>query len=1261
MKWSKEQQHVIDVRGKNVLVAAAAGSGKTSVLVERLVRMISEGSNPYNIDSFLIVTFTNAAAAEMRAKIAKRISEAVDADPDNVHLQKQLTLVQVAQIMTIDSFCLNVVRNYFYMIDLDPSFRIADETELKLMKSDVLAEVLESYYAGEHAKDGGTDEEFLRLVESYGGKRTDKQIEDIVLKLYNTAVSYPWPHEWLDEAAGRFVIGNCDEINDSMFIKDIIIPDIRMLLSDAKKLLEEMSDIINEPEGPQTYLEAWKSDAELTDAICAANNYTEMYEMFAGLKFKALSTKKSEADPDKKAKYQAVRAVFKKIFEDIKKNYFYDSPENIAEDILNTSVPVRKLTEITKSFMESFAKEKAVRNIIDFVDMEHFALKILINREEGINKPTQAALEYRELFNEIIIDEYQDSNLVQETILTSISRQAAGQNNIFMVGDVKQSIYKFRLAKPELFMSKYKTYGGADDAYNEKIDLNANFRSRKRILDSVNAVFYMIMDEQLGKITYDDNASLKQVEGYEDYPDDDCYKTELWLIDQNEITTDDEDAEEYSKAELEAMAVATKIKELTSSGFCVHDRGADGFKKRPVEYRDIVILLRSLTGYADVFGKILKEFGIPVSVQSKTGYFESVEVNTILNLLRIIDNPNQDIAFAGILHSGLVGLNSEELATIKIYGGNRSDKVQRNYYNAARQYCNDGTNDALRSRLSAFFDIYDRLRSIAKRVPVKELLTEIYKETGYMYKVMAMPGGEMRKVNLEMLVKKAEEYAATSYHGLFHFIRYIDRIIKYEIDFGDAAGGGNSVNAVSIMSIHKSKGLEFPVVILAGMGKNFNSSDTKDAIIVHPELGIAPDYIDPDKRIKAPTIIKKAVKRTIELENRAEELRILYVALTRAKEKLIMTGCAKNIEKCMDKWESVTLKKSSGGRNIYTYNALAGSKNYLDYVVKASLMNSEHFKVGILNVKDINRLGEDHFSDKAEYFERMMSGEPVMNIGNDADYAAFTEKLEFNYAYEKEQNIPVKASVSELKHKSMEEDGEESVIEKEKAHIIPEFIKKRNPEADKKYVQEADADITNINKTEIFVNENETNTDNTISISGSDRGTAYHRFLECIHFNKIPLSDNLRNVRSAIAAERGRITESGLMKREECACISEYKLAEFFTSSLGRRMIEADIRGDLFKEQRFMMGIEAGKLFEEYDSNELVIIQGIIDAYFCEGENLILMDYKTDNVKEAKELCVRYHKQLELYAEALYKLNGKKCTERLIYSFKLGKEISLGE
>lgn len=1270
VSWTTEQQQVIDLRNRNILVSAAAGSGKTAVLVERIVKIITDKNHPVDIDHLLIVTFTNAAAAEMRERIGNAIEKALDEQPGNEHLLRQLTLIHNAQITTIDSFCLYVVRNHFHEIDLEPNFRIGDEGELKLLREDVLGRVLEQNYEE-------PSEAFSDFVEGYASGRTDAALNEMILQLYEFSRSYPWPEKWLDSFVGAYRIETREELDRAEWLAPLT-ENICFVLKDCEQLLKQALAITQQDDGPDMYEKAVQSDLEKYEGLSRLTSFCELSGALSDIKYDRLASSRGfEGDPDKLELVKSLREQAKDVVKKLCKQYFFCSPEMMIEQLERTEPMLEEVVRLTKQFADEFAAAKRRKNLVDFHDVEHFALQILVDEET--EKAKKTAEEFRDTFEEIMIDEYQDSNEVQETLLRSISREERGENNIFMVGDVKQSIYRFRLARPELFMKKYDSYS-LEESTTQRIDLHKNFRSREEVLTCTNDIFYKIMARSLGNVEYDAEAALYPGASYPVSAD---FIPEILLADSNDELL--EDTELTDKKTLEAKIVAEEIKHLMKTQQ-VTDKAAGTL--RAAHYSDIVILLRSLSGWADSLVEVLNGNGIPAHTVSSTGYFSTVEVQTVLSMLRLLDNPRQDIPMAAVLRSPMAGLTDEELAVLRLEDGSVPfheavlELAEGLYEEDGQKEISDSEADRKQGRnadektenhieitahrkLLKFYKKYKQLRQLVPDTPIHELIEIILRETGYGHYVAAMPAGNRRTANLNMLLEKAAAYEKTSYKGLFHFVRYIDELQKYDVDFGEADMVGENEDVVRIMSIHKSKGLEFPIVIVSGMGKNFNKQDTRSKMVLHPELGIGLDYMDGKKRIKSPTIAKKAIAKQIDLENLGEELRVLYVALTRAKEKLILTGTLKDAPEKLEFFRQQANLSKAADRPL-SYLTREGASGYLDWILPAVLSYGDKYPVRIVEAAE---LVLDEVENQLEQNEDLTERIGEIKAADTQLVGQLKQRFSQRYPYQTDILRKNKYSVSELKHRAMREK-----FEAEQEETIPAFLEEPVTPTIPLFIQRQEK-ITpdqNVSGQGVQVNR------------GALRGTAVHRVMECYDFTS----------EKSVQEQMDAMEKEEKITADMRTLVKERIVADFVSSETGKRMALAQRMGALYREKPFVMGFTEEEL-ENYGfgagaqmienevqtenaqqeivlenvsrenhmhEEDLTLIQGIIDVFWIEDDGITVLDYKTDRVDTAQELIDRYATQLKLYADALERVFATrklKVKEILIYSFRLEKLISI--
>ena len=972
-KWTPAQMSAIDTRDCNVLVSAAAGSGKTAVLVERIISMITDPDKNIDIDRLVVVTFTKAAAAQMKDKIRKALDSMLDENPGDVNLLRQITLLNNAQITTIDSFCLWIIRNHFPEVNLDPGFRIMDEGEKKLIENDVLEDVLEEFYAE-------ADEEFFNLVDAFGMGRDDSGLVSIIDKIYRFSRSNPWIDEWFDEC----MLVYDDETYDNPAIKELY-DSIKNALLDYRDKYNRLVDICSEPAGPAAYTGALQSDLLGINEMINSQDFGELGRRIRIFSFEALSRKKDAgADPDIKEYVKGQRKLFKDYIGRLNDKIFLKDDEGIFADMQGAGIQIRTLLKVAKVYAKRVSEVKREKGIIDFNDMEHLALSILVKKEDGKLVYTETADKLANRFEEIMIDEYQDSNQLQEVILNAVSktRLSSENNNIYMVGDVKQSIYKFRLACPELFIEKYDTYGETGD--NVRIELQKNFRSRENVLECANDVFSHIMNKNFSGIGYDESVRLNAGFPYPEYSDsnygDEANKsTDVILISS-------ENEEEATTRELEADRLAKLIEGIVASGVNVYDSDENIY--RPAEYRDIVILTRSVTGWADTFADALMDRGIPAYTDSSTGYFSVREIQVILSMLTIVDNPVQEISLAAAMMSYFGGFTAAELGMVRKLGREHADKnTHNNLYEHLKAVAVLGGADKIQEtdvkqlsgKCALFLAKLTEYRDKSSVEPLYDLCWEMIYDSGYYDYVGTMPAGAQRQANLNVLLERAAGYGKSSYSGLFNFLRYIERLKKFDEDFAEGAASLDNENLVRIMSIHKSKGLEFPIVILAGAHKSINFMDATAPVLVDQNLGIAVDYVDLKRRTKTPTIIKGAMARRIVRESIAEEERLLYVAMTRAREKLIITGVVKDADKTIDKYRGRAEQLAADG--MLSFADSENIKNYLDMIMPVCLMDSDKLKGSFKVMVDA---GEDSWADVDESGE--MAGEAnAVRIGGLAD------------------------------------------------------------------------------------------------------------------------------------------------------------------------------------------------------------------------------------------------------------------------------------
>ncbi len=1222
VKWTDEQLEVIKSRDKNVLVSAAAGSGKTAVLVERIIRRVVSQDNPVDIDKILVVTFTKAAAAEMRERIGKVLDREIEKNPEDVRIIRQATLLHNAKITTIDSFCSFVVKNHFEEINLDPRFRIAENGEIKLLEKDVLDQIFEKNYSREG------NEAFLQLVENYSSSRSDANVREMVENIYQKSQSSSWPGEWISSLLLPFESGEDDFEGNTLI--SALLRDTGIYLEHYKKELTDIRALAESTAGFENYAQTLSADIELFQEIDELKTYDEYRDFLSNIKFSTLKRLGSkDIDISVKNYISDKRKEIKSGISDLLSRKFAMTRAMILEQNARIYPYVRELVRLSLEYLDAMDSRKRQKKIATFSDIEHFALEIFVDKDS--KSLTDVARSFSEQFEEIMIDEYQDSNQVQEDILCAISREHCGGHNMFMVGDVKQSIYRFRMARPELFMDKYDRYSFRDPV-NQRIDLHKNFRSRREVIEFTNDIFYKIMGADIGKVQYDDEAAL--YEGA-DYPPAEGMKAEVCLVDlkdqmlENVLEEEDKDARR-----IEALMAAQKIKNIVGS-FMVTDSKTR--QLRSAKYSDIVILFRSLSQWGDTFSEVLSDCGIPNYVESSTGYFAAYEIDVILNMLQILDNPYQDIPMAAVLKSPLAGLTDEELAEIRIVENNLG------FSKAALKMMEDADDGPLHE----FNKLYQDLRKEVKDTSIHLLIEHLLHKSGFDNYVAAMPAGERRMDNINQLLDRAIAYEKTSYKGLFHFVRYIEALKKYEVDYGEANALGEGDDVVRIMTIHKSKGLEFPICFISGISKEFNNSDSKGSLLLHSDLGIGLEEISGRPKRKIASLYRNQIADIIRAENLAEEQRVLYVALTRAKEKLILTGTVKDYGKYLSR-----IKGSRDNKSKLSYVSRMEAKSYMDWLIAAILSYGDKYEISLMEASNLaRRVTEDMVISCLDESQVRKEIEKV----TENEIGDIDRRLEFEYPYQVDLTKKSKYSVSELKHNSMVEkfDSQENqaarpdFLAEERESYIPEFAisgSQREMSVDSS-VQEYDKTSHDKDKSGVS--------------RGALRGTAVHRVLECMDFKAFLELEGYadeREKRDAVSelvkSQIKSMLDSGRITEDMQSLVKTEALVEFVSSGTGHRMAVADSRGLLFKEKPFVM------------QHEDYLVQGIIDVFWLEGDGIVLLDYKTDRVKTAEELIMRYKTQLELYGDALERVFSTenktvKTKECLIYSFRLQEVIEI--
>lgn len=1269
MNWTEEQESVIKARGCNLLVSAAAGSGKTAVLVERIIQKVFDTDNPIDVDQLLVVTFTKAAASQMKDKITAAIEKKLSEQPDNDHYIKQLSLVSQANILTIDSFCYKVVKEYFNAVGLDPKIKVAEETELITIRQEVIEQVMEDFYK--------ENPDFVDFSEAFSEDKNDINIEEYILDMYELSQSYPQPSKWLDKARENYAVTTKEEFDELMFVKEYY-RQVKHQATDIKETILDAIKLCHSPMGPVHYEDALRNDILLVDEMISAKTYSQ-FSSLVGEKFATLGRAKkgAELDDDIVMQVKNIRDGYKKRINTILANFAVPIDEVLGE-LSNQKAMMNAYIDSVEEFSRRFKEAKLEAGLLGFSDVEHFALSILSDGkdDDGNIIPSKIGKELSKRFTEVMIDEYQDSNFLQEDILRCVSRIFEGNNNMFMVGDVKQSIYGFRMARPDLFLDKYTRYSDEKTAGERRILLKRNFRSRANVLNCINYIFYRIMMKDIGGIDYDEDVALVPGRDYIKNIGDEVElligeSKEAQYFDADNVSSDEEHLnDEYidvSSLELEACMVADRIKKLFDDNYQVVDDKTE--ELRPVTYSDIVLLFRSPKSYQPVFCEVLMRRGIPVRVQNENGYFDSTEIRGVMSFLNVLDNPYNDLDFAAVLRGYYGMLDADELACLVLDKRSVCKKQDEKIamYQYVRDYvCNDNYSPdicevdwtQIKKKCKT---VVDKINFYEKEKIVKsasEIIREILYDDRYYYYVLTMPEGNVRCRNLELFLDQTMKYEKNSYRTLFDLIRFMKKLADKDVSLGGDPTIETSDDIVRIMSIHKSKGLEFPVVILAGLAKNFNLSDSKNAIVFHPDYHISSKYVDVKNRRGNNTFSRSAFASLIREDNIAEELRVLYVALTRAKEKLIMTGVVKDIPKLVNNYTLDARK----GKVFLDYGRILNSSSYLDWIVQA-LIRNKTFNEAMDDVrkrydKDGNvvtasyelvnplKIGQTRFIVKTFDYDSMLVSHIATSVERDSqrndilsdfidkkggNEEALNQRINEVYANEIYTTQKSKMSVTEIQRLY---ERKENAVER--------------PEEVVQY---------NLNDYKIAV---PSFVSGKLPMTPAERGTWFHKFMEIIDNSYIDCKEKACEVTE-------KIYDEGRIPAELKTILTADKLWSFANSSIGVRMRQAHQRGQLYKERKFVVGVPADFALGSTDEIETksvddkIVVQGIIDAYFEEEDGLVLVDYKTDKVDEGKEevLAQRYKTQMDYYSRTLCQLTGINVKEIYLYSFALDKPIKL--
>ncbi len=1211
MILTNEQKAAIVTRGKNLLVAAAAGSGKTKVLVERIKQLVLEGD--CDVDKLLVVTFTNAAAQEMRSRIHSALTEELRTNNDFdtlKRLERQVMLLSGASIMTMHSFCQMILKRNFSKIDLDPKFRIADEQELNFIKQEVMEELFESKY-------GEEDENFQRFTDDFGGtEKGDDKLHEIILGLYEYSRSQPDPKDWLKSLSAAFDIADNATLKDTVWY-DAAMKHIGFTLDaayDECKLNLELAY--------DAQIKIEKIDKDLHEVILPltkahkTGDWSKIFELLNppnGKIFEDLG-KRGKADENAWNLLKGSREEYKDALEKLQKRYFFISEQELLEDLHHIKPSISTLIEVTIEFSERLAAAKHEKGIIDFSDMEHFALEILSD-----NKIAGAL---RKKYQAVMVDEYQDTNGVQEAIIQKIAD--AEKANFFAVGDVKQSIYKFRMADPSLFLDKYNKYPTSKDyeENNEKarqfsdclrIDLSKNFRSRSEVLDSVNFVFERLMNSESMEIDYNDDARLYYgmnyttgIDGLLDTP------TELYLIENNnnKVSDDnadqDQDVEDVLSIEREAQIIANRIKDMMDTNTQVYDK--DENKYRKIKYRDIVILRRSKKNPAALM-EVLQKNNIPAYAMGDETYFQVLEVKVILALLTVLENARQDIPLAAVMLSPIGNFTAEDLALLKIAKSKEELVTALMTAAASSVELNPLKLPAeLIEKSRTFLQKVNAWRELSRMVSVPELLSTIYRETGYYDYVGGLPEGTLRQANLRMLVDRAAAYEATSFRGLSRFLKFVSKIKELNTDLAVARTLGENEDVVRVMTIHKSKGLEFPVVFVIELGKRFNTNEESSSLLLkHRQLGIGPYITLKNEPVRYPTFARQVISQKNIEEQKAEELRILYVAMTRAREKLILVATKKGNDKKYEKYQRY------GSVSRIPGFATLSANTFLDWLLLALSRKTDCIKIINVNANSVHI---------AEGVER-----EVKEIK--PDMALLARKVSTLTS----KSIPSKMSVTELKQRveydeelttnlidDYDENGKEIIPNEEDEEIIykrPDFEQSKN-------------------------------------LTGAEYGTLMHSVMQRLDLKRDLSAEGIRQ-------QIDEMIEQKIFTVEQAGIIRKNNAAKFFKSKIGQRMLGSR---EVYRELPFSRLIDASRFFPNVDDK--IFIQGIVDVLFRDGENFVLIDYKTDRISNGDDIAAKlikekYKLQIELYSEAIEAILHRSISEKYLYMLSGGVLIDVSE
>lgn len=1231
---------------ENILVSASAGSGKTTVLVRRVIEKLKSGTD---IDRLLIVTYTEAAAKEMKERIQVALQKAINGESNQErkqHFVKQLTLLPTANISTLHAFCLTVIRRFYYLIDMDPVFRLlTDETEILLLKEDVWDDLRETFYAE-------NQESFYQLTSNFSNDRSDDGLTRLIFSLYEFARANPDPNEWLHHLADSYQVEG--GLGESTLFQNFLKPQIMENLFRCIERYEEMIHVTDGEEKLVKIVELARSEKDVAETFAsqlADNDLEAAYELSKSIKFDRYPTVRVQELKETAAMAKNLREQNKKTLNTILTDLFALSPKQMKQ-VMDAATPVvQEMAKVGKAFIDNYSEEKLKKGLVDFNDLEHFTLAILAKKESNHWFASEASKYYREKFDEVLVDEYQDINRLQETILYWLRRPETNEGNLFMVGDVKQSIYSFRLADPTLFIEKYNQYGANQDG--KRIVLAENFRSRKNVLDFTNLVFQQLMDERVGQIAYDEAAQL--VHGFDQFPEAENYDTELLIyekkagqteVDEAVLDLNDSPLVLEDKTEGELHMTALKIRELVDQEFLIYDKRTK--ENRSITYKDIVLLTPTKKNNLTIL-EIFKTAGIPIQVNDAQNYFQATEVQTMVALLQIIDNPYQDIPLAAVLRSPIVGLKENELVMIRLAAKKSS------YYDAFLTFNQkESTNkvvDRLKKKTVQFSDRLAKWRELARRNQLATLIWEIYQDTAYLDYVGGMPAGKQRQANLYALVERAASYEKTSFRGLFQFVRFIEKMQEKDKDLAEPVILSEE-NAVRVMTIHASKGLEFPVVFVLDMTKEFNLGDLNERYIFDDRLGVGIRYLDQADRMLYETLPFLAIKQAKLKKLLSEEMRKLYVALTRAEQKLFLVGSYNDQDAAWKEWLKVGDVQTSV---LPSENRLQGKSSLMNWVGMSLIRHQRmsDFQTEFITQKiegisqhpasfSITFTTEKHIQDQFAQLQFIDTVLPEENKSS-LDQTLVDKglhRLNYLYPYEVATKTTNYQSVSEIKRVFEDPDNKEiAKIElDEKSTIQPsEMIVHRMSEGELGKPRFIEA----IRKP-----------------SSMEIGTATHYVLQLIDLEQAPTKARIEELID-------ELVQTKIIQENVAEYINSDQLLAFYQTELGQLLLE--MPKHVKREQPFSMLLHAEELIKDYphQTDDDLLIHGMIDGYLELEDSCILYDYKTDFVKnidsldEVKKIIQRYRGQLNLYKKALEQASGKPVEQVLLVLLSAGIIIDL--